>query len=56
MRTLVLLALAAGCLLCIGCEAGDGGGVIKPEPTKNPMAERAAKSGDGGSAVTAAGK
>jgi hypothetical protein len=39
IATLLLLGvISAGC-------SSSGGGVIKPEPTKNPMAERAAKTG-----------
>lgn len=38
-RALLLLPLAA--FVLAGCSSlGGGGDVIKPEPTKNPMAER----------------
>jgi hypothetical protein len=38
-RLALLLPLAA--LLLGGCGMGGGGDVIKPEPSKNPMADRA---------------
>ncbi|WP_158409195.1 hypothetical protein [Fimbriimonas ginsengisoli] len=40
LALLFLTGVAAGC-----SSAGGGGDVIKPEPTKNPMAERIEKSG-----------
>jgi hypothetical protein len=43
-RTLSFLFLAV--FVLAGCSSiGGGGDVIKPEPTKNPMAERSEKSG-----------
>ncbi len=41
-----LLAASLAAFVLAGCSSvGGGGDVIKPEPTKNPMAERAGKTG-----------
>lgn len=40
------MAAALAAAVLAGCSSvGGGGDVIKPEPSKNPMAERSAKSG-----------
>jgi len=39
-----LILIAATALLLGGC-GESGGGTIKPEPSKNPMSEHAAKAG-----------
>ena len=40
-----LLAASLAAFVLAGCSSAGGGDVIKPEPTKNPMAERADKTG-----------
>lgn len=45
MGVIVRLFLVVATALLLGGCGDSGGGTIKPEPSKNPMAEHAAKAG-----------